>query len=288
MPKFKKKSSEEEDNDTTTPIIKPACKSPAKLPFSFTCSSGELLWGHLQCLTMGHATPNHHDSRLGPHTTATTGTIIQRTHSYRACCRKGRWVVRKVQESSAEGFHVGFVVCHEQVDAQKEVLDKCCQVGMAGGGEVVYVNRYDWSHAMGSADVVGQELKKYALRGKTPLKKSGDEDWNGTEQETQGYEEFVDGLLGCRFMLVDVDGYDDLMHMFAQRKYLEVGEVCQFKKATGEVFGMHVSMVETEYELGWLVFSGGKHEDFPEEDEVIGFVYDGSYTGLEEGTYTVL
>ena len=67
-----------------------------------------------------------------------------------------------------------------------------------------------------------------------------------------------------------------------------------------EGFGALTSMPGTEYELGkfgcnlwlggeryanvvilgWLVFSGRKHEMFPEADELVAIVYDGAYDGL--------
>ena len=37
--------------------------------------------------------------------------------------------------------------------------------------------------------------------------------------------------------------------------------------------------------IGWLLFSGKKHDDFPEADELIAIVYDGCYTGLQSHTF---
>ena len=37
-----------------------------------------------------------------------------------------------------------------------------------------------------------------------------------------------------------------------------------------------------EYELGWLAFSGQKHPDFPEDDELVALVYDPVYDGFQD------
>ena len=37
-----------------------------------------------------------------------------------------------------------------------------------------------------------------------------------------------------------------------------------------------------EYELGWLVYGGQKHPDFPEDDELVALVYDPVYDGFQD------
>ena len=49
-----------------------------------------------------------------------------------------------------------------------------------------------------------------------------------------------------------------------------------------EPFGVHLKMEETEYELGWLCFSGKKHDFYKDSDELVAIVYDGAYCNFQE------
>jgi hypothetical protein len=40
-------------------------------------------------------------------------------------------------------------------------------------------------------------------------------------------------------------------------------------------------MDATEYELGWICYSGQPHSLFPNEQEVVAMIYDGAYFGLQ-------
>lgn len=40
-------------------------------------------------------------------------------------------------------------------------------------------------------------------------------------------------------------------------------------------------------DLGWLVFSGKKHDKYKEADELVAIVYDGNYEALEGSEHAV-
>ncbi|KAF2809187.1 uncharacterized protein BDZ99DRAFT_521630 [Mytilinidion resinicola] len=54
-----------------------------------------------------------------------------------------------------------------------------------------------------------------------------------------------------------------------------------------EPFGAWVSMLDTVYEYGWLVFSDRTHPDFPDEQELVAIVYDGFGDGLDASEFSV-
>ena len=49
-------------------------------------------------------------------------------------------------------------------------------------------------------------------------------------------------------------------------------------------YGIHLDSAGNvpDYELGWLGFSGEKHGQFPESDELVAIIYDPAYTGLSD------
>ncbi|KAL2642106.1 hypothetical protein R1flu_009693 [Riccia fluitans] len=113
---------------------------------SFTCSSGELLWGHLNTLIEGSKSEGV-DTTSGPHETMAEGTILQHNFRYRAKARKGVW---KVEPAFIGNWHIGYVCHHEDVDGV-DVLRQVAKVGISNANnhknrDIVYVNRYDWGH----------------------------------------------------------------------------------------------------------------------------------------------
>lgn len=52
----------------------------------------------------------------------------------------------------------------------------------------------------------------------------------------------------------------------------------------GVPYGIHLDSAGNvpDYELGWLGFSGEKHGQFPESDELVAIIYDPAYTGLSD------
>ncbi|KAL9652004.1 hypothetical protein ABK040_000345 [Willaertia magna] len=277
MPKAS--TSKKEETSSSLASIKPASKIkirkfPAKP--AFECTSGELLWGQVQHLIKGHSSAQH-DSKNGPVDTSTGGTIIQNTFRYKAAARKGNWVVEKFIQAD-EGFEAGFIIHHEDISA-KDLLDRCKKAGMSSAQDIVYVNRYDWSWHTGSNEDVKDALKPYQDKKKKKKKDDDDED-DEDDEEDEGY-------LGGRLQVVDDSQYDCLMKLLASGKHPKAGENVQYKTPGGNTFGVHISGDDTEYELGWLIFSGKKHSDFTEDDELVGIVYDSTYCALEEGEFVV-
>ncbi|KAG2377377.1 hypothetical protein C9374_009288 [Naegleria lovaniensis] len=260
---------------------KPAGKIKMKFPctHAFECTSGEILWGQIQCLIKGSKTKAH-DGVNGPISSGFGGTILQSEFCYRAAARKGKWVVERFVNSE-DKWVGGFIVHHEDISG-KELLERCSSIGISlaqshEDKQIVYVNRYDWSWHSGSSTEVGKELKLYKSHKKK--KKDDDEDYRGSDEESgSGYDSEECERLGGNFQMIDASEYDSVMKLLSS-KHPE--ECIQYRAPSGTLCGVHVCGEDTEYELGWLVFSGKKHSDFPESDELIGVVYDSSYCALE-------
>ncbi|KAL3699103.1 hypothetical protein R1sor_017125 [Riccia sorocarpa] len=164
---------------------------------SFTCSSGELLWGHLNTLIEGSKS-DRVDTTSGPHETMGGGTIIQHNFRYRAKARKGVW---KVEPVLIGDWHVGYVCYHEDVSGI-DVLRQAAKVGISGANnhenrDIVYVNRYDWGHWHDP----GLQLVLDTLG----LQKTED-DIRNTAHEGDSEADYYWGLISRRFMLVDPEG----------------------------------------------------------------------------------
>ena len=300
MPKAASKKSTESNSSsspstsqkTTAPAVKPLTKPKIKsFPCApaFECKSGELLWGQLQHMIKGSSATSH-DTSNGPITSGFGGgTILQSTFRYRLAARKGNWIVERFESESGSGF----VVHHEDLSGQ-ELLDRCAKIGISNGQthddhNIVYVNRYDWSYHSGDQDEVSREVKQFI----TPPKKSKKKSDSSDEEDDFSCDdnEFLDEigqLFAGRLILLDAPEYQSYMKLVASGKHPENGDCVQFKSSTGTFCGAHLSDADTEYELGWMIFSGEKHKDFPQDDEFVGFVYDSSYCGLEEGPFTIV
>ncbi len=237
---------------------------------------GELLWGQINTIVEG-ANSAAHDSVSGPPSARTGGTIMQNDFHYRAAARVGEW---KVKQALINGDLVGYVIHHADEDAT-EMLKECAKVGMSNAQthdnkNIVYVNRYDWGHHHGGEDAVETALKKVSAK----KKKKGSDDEDEDDEASD--------LLGSRFMMLDAANVDNFLKLVSNKKPLE-GNL--YFKLKDNVFGVHVQNDDTEYELGWMVYSGKKHATFTDDDELIGFVYDGTYCALEpfdgkEATYS--
>ncbi|KAL3690640.1 hypothetical protein R1sor_004291 [Riccia sorocarpa] len=164
---------------------------------SFTCSSGELLWGQLNTVIEGSKS-DHVDTPSGPHETMDGGTIIQHSFRYRAKARKGVWKVERVFIGKR---HVGYVCYHEEVSGI-DVLRQAAKVGISNSNnhnnrDIVYVNRYDWGHCHDP----GLQLVLDTLG----LQKTEDEVTD--EEEAEYFWE----LISRRFMLLDPKGLPSLI-----------------------------------------------------------------------------
>jgi hypothetical protein len=119
---------------------------PCAVPYSFrlTIRSGKLLWGQLHTVIEGHNnSANKVDSRSGPISASTGGTIMQNQFVYCCAARPGKWIANRL---IMNGSQIGYVVHHEDEDplvmahATKDV-----RWGVPHTQKrVVYVNRYDW------------------------------------------------------------------------------------------------------------------------------------------------
>jgi hypothetical protein len=99
---------------------------------------------------------------------------------------------------------------------------------------------------------------------------------DGDDDDDGGDEEFNGEMTGQRFMAVDADKFDSLVTAVkAQKKRGLTGRELVF--SDGNPYGVHLSMEDTEYELGWIFYSGNKHPTMPKADECVGFLYDGAY-----------
>jgi len=239
----------------------------------FECLSGEFLWGQLQTVIMGHNNITRDSLDRGSVTPLVGGTILQNRYKYRVAARKGKWVVARF--SSTSGYVAGFVVHHQDVSAQ-ELLDRCKKVGISNNQghedkKIVYINRYDWSHHCGSSQSILDEIRKY------------NPDFTFPPHPQYASMDVYDEFNGGRFELIDAAQYDNLFKHFAELNHPTLAECCRYRNLeSGSALGVHLSQKNTEYELGWMIYSGEKHADFVDDDELIGFVYDGSYCALED------
>ncbi|PPQ68239.1 hypothetical protein CVT24_005047 [Panaeolus cyanescens] len=243
-------------------------------PLTFTCSTGEIVFGQVQCVLEGLEDPTHVKRAL-PERLPVGGTILQNKLNYRLAARSGTWKVARAYSSqmttNPQGveeerkFIIGFVIHHESV-SPVEYLRRASVVGINHNNTIddgiVYVNRYDWSWHHGSRNGINAAL--YPRR-----------PW--TTQE-------IGALLGGRLVIMDASQgnqfKDILRSSFLERKSYAFTNTST-QDETAQPFGFHlVSQSFSEYELGWIGFSGQKHSTFTESDEAVAFVYDGAYHGL--------
>ncbi|GLB42215.1 hypothetical protein LshimejAT787_1102300 [Lyophyllum shimeji] len=246
-------------------------------PLAFHCTSGELLFGQLQCILEGS---NHasHDAMTGPtRLPQGGGTIKQNKFKHRAAARSGRWSVSRIylanRDQPQPGGHtdtynakqrlVGYVLHHEDVSPVEYVL-RAAKVGMSDLNQhpdrgIVYINRYDWSWHHG---------EHYGI--------------NVALGPTRSYSvSQVKDLMGGRLIVLDASHtqtfIDTIKTSYPERKCYTL-----HASSTPGPYGVHLDTAGNfpEYELGWLGFSGRKHEMFPESDELVAIVYDPAYTGF--------
>lgn len=100
-------------------------------------------------------------------------------------------------------------------------------------------------------------------------------------------EEYAESLRGGRLFVLDGQHIDPMLSLLAQRRPSVERSfgVAEAKGATP--FGACVVGEHTDYELGWLVYSGAKHADFGGADELVGLVYDSAYSALEGDVATM-
>lgn len=219
------------------------------------------------------------DTELGPQQESDDPLAFR----FKVAARKGQWKVEAVFQDNSEGepWHVGFVCHHVDVDGV-EVLRRAAEAGLGGNGKfadlgIVFVNRYDWSGSRSP----GCELIVQAVEGKEV----------DPEEEEFEDERYYWSLVQGRFMLVDAQGFPNLMQALKDGTRIErTNYVMGKKNDTGSSsadlkslkeeksssscgdFGTHLVVDDSEYDMGWMAFQNG---------ELVGFVYDGAYSALE-------
>lgn len=215
---------------------------------TFTCTSGELLWGQVHTVIEGFASES-----------------LDRTAEslrYKVAARKGEWKAEAafVDNSEDQPWHVGFVCHHADVDGL-EILQRAAQVGIGSSGkfedlEILFVDRYDWS----GSHSPGCELIVQAVEEKTV----------DPEEEAFDGEDYYRSLVGGRFMLLDKLGFGNLIQALKDGTKLERKNYLLWDEEVA--CGAHLVVDYSEYDMGWMAFRNG---------ELVGFVYDGAYSGLE-------
>ncbi|KAF8798691.1 hypothetical protein BYT27DRAFT_7203284 [Phlegmacium glaucopus] len=241
-------------------------------PFAFNCT-GELLYGQMQCILEG-LNNDSHDGMDGPvQRPIGGGTILQHDFQYRVAARVGPWKVSRVfveeEDGSAPTGHflkrqIAYVLHHEDVSA----IEYVCRASLVGISRnkhddkgIVYVNRYDWSWHHGK-----QESINLALDPSIPYT-----------------EEQISDLMGGRLFVVDSAKAQQFIQALS-RFYPERKCYLLTDSPNDAPYGVHLDSVGfPEYELGWLGFSGKKHERFPDSDELVAMIYDPTYHGLDIG-----
>ncbi|KAG0585646.1 hypothetical protein KC19_2G027300 [Ceratodon purpureus] len=274
----------------TSPCILQELEDAKTTPAFFTCTSGELLWGQVHTVISGFSDSTRLDKELGPQQESDGGTDLESSARFKVIARKGQWKVEAAFLDNDEGdpWHIGFVCHHVDVDGE-EVLRRAAEAGLGGDGkfadlDIVVVGRYDWSGSWSP----GCEIIVEAVEGKVV---------DPDEEEFED-EQYFRSLVQGRFMLVDAQGFPNLMQALKDGTRIEKRNYVMRKKVnpTGSssadssdtksldlseksssncedvVFGTHLVVDHSEYDMGWMAFQNG---------QLVGFVYDGAYSALE-------
>lgn len=228
---------------------------------SFVCHSGQLLWGQLHCIAEGYLA-NDSDALSSLPTPLKGGTIIQHNYKYRVNAARGEWNVKDIifQSQPDEPSSVaGFIIFNKEIAKPLEILKDCANLGMRSSQDnrIIYINRYDWSWHHEIPAAVERLLN------------------DGNENDE--LEEKVRNMIAQRIILADVSGGLAIINQLKQ-KSSEASKNALIKEALtveNSAIGVHLACPHTEYELGWMVFNESNKE------ELIAFVYDGTYCALE-------
>ncbi|KAL8785623.1 MAG: hypothetical protein Q9213_003277 [Squamulea squamosa] len=289
---------------------------------SFTIKSGILLWGQLHTVFAGSVDPTFQGNAEDQPAMLPGGTIKQYPLRYRSAARNGQWKVRKIFSTKyCEGVreaakHFGWILYHEDVNAL-EAVERCDRItspsGLSHGNDhvdkdVLNVNRYDWAQRARISTTNPNFESQYRafLHSATGAQLTDTADFTPQEiseieslQSRKGsYMVALDAAhFSPQFMATlvrdcptdDTPPLKDAERIFAERD----GE-------GDNGFGVFVSRAGVEYEFGKprsseiaqlslvvngiarLLFSGRKHDLFPEADELIAIGYDASY-GFSQG-----
>ncbi|KAF8076965.1 hypothetical protein FPV67DRAFT_440756 [Lyophyllum atratum] len=250
----------------------PRLDAQTDFPCAFQCTSGEFLFGQMQCIMEGMRNDSH-DGINGPTPLEQGGTIRQHNFNYRVAARIGRWLVSRIylrnrepQNDNAKPWQIGYVLHHEDVSPVEYVL-RASKVSFSTNRidrpdkAIVYVNRYDWSWHHGRRATIN-----VAMGTSRPYTRS------------QTHE-----LMGGRLFVFDASQGETFIETV---KSSYPGRSCySVRAAPNEApYGVHLDAAgnDPEYELGWLGFSGKKHDKFTESDEIVAIVYSPAYVDFSE------
>lgn len=238
---------------------------------SFHCSSGELVWGQLHCICEGYFNGQHnrYDTPQSVPEFGEGGTIKQRNYHYRCRAVKGDWQTKFYQtrwDLESEPFKSGYVIYHSDHNPA-EILRRCVAVGFSldqkhNDRSIVYINRYDWSHHH-DYDF------EYKINKLLEIKKNKSNSHFCWESSFHG-----------RILVIDSNSAMNIIQQWKSNRT----EFSQFQEnvfidtcnESNNRVGLHLSFPNPDYDLAWLVFNSDQSDA-----ELIGIVYDGSYTSLD-------
>ncbi|KAL3701535.1 hypothetical protein R1sor_019557 [Riccia sorocarpa] len=258
--------------------------SNKKIP-SFTCTSGELLWGQLHTV-IGASKSDQRDAAGGPTERGVSGTIRQSKFAYRAKARKGVW---RVEPVFIDDWHVAYVCYHANFKGL-DIVREAAKVGVSVANNhknknIVYVNRYDWGEYVGPGlqvvlDAIGCKRSEDEI---TDAYEDGI-GWDSEDDELKAKEKgwyFMNWLM-CRVMLVDPEGLPTLIQAMKEgEKLKDKNYLFHYPSGTsGQAgnearkapFGVNLVPKIREFDFGWMKFTKG---------ELVGFVYDIAYSDLD-------
>lgn len=226
---------------------------------SFVCYSGKMLWGQLHCIAEGYLETSLDEQSTVP-TPVQRGTIIQHDFKYKVKAARGEWNVKDIISRSQpeEPSHLaGFIIYNKEIADPAVILKECAKLGMQSSQDkrIIYVNRYDWSWAHEITHASEQLLY----------------DDDDIEQKTRN-------MIGQRIILADASAGLVVINQLKQNYLSGAPKNALIKDALiveNDAIGVHLACPDTEYELGWMVFNASNKE------ELIAFVYDCAYSGLE-------
>lgn len=227
---------------------------------SFVCHSGKLIWGQLNCIVEGYLA-NRVDAESTLENPSIRGTIIQRDFNYLVNAALGEWSVKDILYRSQPNelpYLAGFIIYNKEKANPVDILAECAKLGLSSSRDkrIIYVNRYDW----GFVHEMPLESQNFLYDG----------DISEDNEEKYGH------LMAGRVIIADAGSGLAVINQLKEKSSTTPREVTIKDTLLSEYgpVGVHLACPDTEYELGWMVFNESK-------EELIAFVYDGAYTGLD-------
>ncbi|KAL0486598.1 Lrriq1 [Acrasis kona] len=226
------------------------------LPYNFKCE-GEWLWGQIQTVFEGSQSIKTDDSK------GMSGS--DKSMKFCASVESGDWSIKKVfikPDGEVHTNQVGYLIYNSDQDAL-DLVKRCAKAGFSSQGKspnVVFINRYDWSMSHTPA------TKLFSALDEEQTKEDDEED------------EDARSLMGYRMFFVDKKHFEPFVRCVS-KNFHKHEKKCVYKLKEEDV-GFHLTMEDTEYDIGYLIFNESG-------DKLLGFLYDGSYSVLEEGELSV-